>query len=86
MIEQKKLDGSIYLDYKTGNVIVSKKGDNDSYSFYATKLGESRNISDVDFSNLQPIEDIFDYIQKNDFDMATFSKEITAASEKKHGK
>ena len=42
MTEEKKDNGSIYIDYESGTVIVAKKKVNDSYSFYATKIGESR--------------------------------------------
>ena len=86
MTEEKKDNGSIYIDYESGNVIVAKKKVNDSYSFYATKIGESRKKEDIDFSNLKPIDDIFDYIDKNDLKINVYSKEMQSVKGNKNGK
>lgn len=86
MTEEKKDNGSIYIDYESGNVIVAKKKENDSYSFYATKIGKSGKVEDIDFSNLQPINDIFDYIDQNDLKINVYSKEITGIKGNKNGK
>lgn len=84
MIEEKKKDDSIYINYETGNVIIARKNENDSYTFYATYLNEEDNY--VDISSLQPIDDIFDYIEKNNLDINVLSKKIEAVGEKKNGK
>lgn len=86
MTEEKKDNGSIYIDYESGTVIVAKKKDSDSYAFYATKIGQSRSADDIDFEHLQPISDIFDYIDQNDLKINVYSKEIQGTKGSKNGK
>ena len=86
MIEKVKVDGNIYMDYKTGDVIVAKKTENDSYSFYATKILNRENTSDIDFDHLQPINDIFDYIEEHNLDINVYSKKIAELGVRKNGK
>ena len=86
MSKNKKENQNVYIDYKTGNILVSKKGENDSYTFYATEFDNKIVSDDLDISNLKPIDDVIDYIEKNDLDIKGFSKKIYTAGEKKNGK
>lgn len=86
MTEKLKVDGNIYIDSKTGNAIVVKKTESDSYSFYATKLIKNENHNDIDFEHLQPIDDIFDYIDENNLDINVYSKKMEELGVKKNGK
>ena len=85
-MEKQRVTGSIYIDDKTGSAIIVKKGDNNSYSFYATKVEGNAGIHDIDFSNLKPISNIFDYIDENNIEINSYSKEILGFGEKKSGK
>lgn len=86
MTEKLKVDGNIYIDSKTGDVIVAKKTENDSYSFYATKMLNRENTNDIDLEHLQPINDIFDYIDEHNLDINIYSKKIAELGVRKNGK
>lgn len=86
MTEKLKVDGNIYIDSKTGNAIVVKKTESDSYSFYATKIIKNENHNDIDFEHLQPINDIFDYIDEHNLDINIYSKKIAELGVRKNGK
>ena len=86
MTEKLKVDGNIYIDSKTGNAIVVKKTESDSYSFYATKIIKNENHNDIDFEHLQPINDIFDYIDEHNLDINVYSKKIAELGVRKNGK
>lgn len=86
MTKEKQNNESIYIDYNTGDIIVAKNKGNDNYAFYATKIGEGRRIEDIDFDHMQPIDDIFDYIDKNKLEINAYSKELSAIKGNKNGK
>lgn len=69
---------TIYIDYKTRNVIIAKKMLNNSYSFYAAKMHDDQTVHFSDFTNLTPIQDIFEFLEQNNLDMDLFpySQEI----------
>lgn len=64
-------ENSIYIDEKTGNAIFAKKKENGSYSFYETRKNDDGSFC---INELEPINDIFDYIEQNDIDVKIFSK------------
>lgn len=64
-------ENSIYIDEKTGNAIFAKKKENGSYSFYGTKKDDDGSFC---INELEPINDIFDYIEQNDIDVKILSK------------
>lgn len=64
-------ENSIYIDEKTGNAIFAKKKENGSYSFYGTRKNDDGSFC---INELEPINDIFDYIEQNDIDVKIFSK------------
>lgn len=64
-------ENSIYIDEKTGNAIFAKKKENGSYSFYGTRKNDDGSFC---INELEPINDIFDYIEQNDIDVKILSK------------
>ena len=64
-------ENSIYIDEKTGNAIFAKKKENGSYSFYVTRKNDDGCFC---INELEPINDIFDYIEQNDIDVKILSK------------
>lgn len=86
MIDEEKKTSNIYVDSKTGNIIIAKKGENDSYTFYATTVEENDDIHNIDIEGLAPISDIFDYIDEHDIDVNILSKKMPNFGEKRHGK
>lgn len=64
-------ENSIYIDEKTGNAIFAKKKENGSYSFYGTSKNDDGSFC---INELEPINDIFDYIEQNDIDVKILSK------------
>ena len=64
-------ENSIYIDEKTGNAIFAKKKENGSYSFYGTRKNHDGSFC---INELEPINDIFDYIEQNDIDVKILSK------------
>ncbi len=64
-------ENSIYIDEKTGNAIFAKKKENGSYSFYETRKNDDGSFC---INELEPINDIFDYIEQNDIDVKILSK------------
>ena len=64
-------ENSIYIDEKTGNAIFAKKKENGSYSFYGTRKNDDGSFF---INELEPINDIFDYIEQNDIDVKILSK------------
>ena len=64
-------ENSIYIDEKTGNAIFTKKKENGSYSFYGTRKNDDGSFC---INELEPINDIFDYIEQNDIDVKILSK------------
>lgn len=64
-------ENSIYIDEKTGNAIFAKKKENGSYSFYGTRKNADGSFC---INELEPINDIFDYIEQNDIDVKILSK------------
>lgn len=75
---------NIFIDYKTGTIIIAKKMPNNSYSYYSTKIGDDGTIQYSDFSNLTPIDDIFDYIEQHDIEI-NILPDAQEISEKKYG-
>lgn len=65
-----KID-NVYIDEKTGNAIFAKKKENGSYSFYGTRKNDDGSFC---INELKPINDIFDYIEKNKIDVKILSK------------
>ncbi len=65
-----KID-NVYIDEKTGNAIFAKKKENGSYSFYGTRKNDDGSFC---INELEPINDIFDYIEQNDIDVKILSK------------
>lgn len=64
-------ESSIYIDEKTGNAIFVKKKENGSYSFYGIRKNDDGSFC---INELEPINDIFDYIAQNDIDVKILSK------------
>ena len=64
-------ENSIYIDEKTCNAIFAKKKENGSYSFYGTRKNDDGSFC---INELEPINDIFDYIEQNDIDVKILSK------------
>lgn len=73
-----KID-NIYIDEKTGNAIFAKRKENGSYSFYAIKRNNDDSFC---INELEPINDIFDYIEQNDIDVKILSKKDVSVGEK----
>ena len=86
MINEKKSNQIIYVDPKSDNVIIAKKGDKDSYTFYATKISPDKRVSDIDVDSLSSIPDIFDYLMENNINIEDLSKEMPSLGGKWHGK
>lgn len=73
-------ENSIYIDEKTGNAIFAKKKENGSYSFYGTRKNDDGSFC---INELEPINDIFDYIEQNDIDVKILSKKDVSVGVKK---
>lgn len=86
MTEKEKVDGNIYIDSKTGKAIVAKRTKSNSYSFYSTTVQINGSSNNIDFEHLQPIYDIFDYIDENNLDINVYSKRMEELGVKKNGK
>lgn len=72
-------ENSIYIDEKTGNAIFAKKKENGSYSFYGTRKNDDGSFC---INELEPINDIFDYIEQNDIDVKILSKKYASVGGK----
>lgn len=62
---------NIYIDEKTGNAIFVRRNDDNSYSFYATKKNDDGSFC---INSYEAINDIFDYLDKNNIDIKILSK------------
>ncbi len=84
-METKSETSAIYVTSNYGDVIVARKGKNNTYSFYSTKLKDNEDITKINLSNLKPIPDILEYIEKYDIEM-DFFENLSESGEKKYGR
>lgn len=84
-VKDKSLSERIYINHENGCVIVAKENNDDSYTFYSTNLSNN-DPNNIDMASIKPIDDVIEYIQKNDLDINILSMKKTNTGGKVNGK